>query len=236
MQFTKLIMQKNIHKIFIGLSFFIPFMVYFLTMAPTTSFWDCGEYIATSKILGVPHPPGSPLYLLIGNFFSNLPFLEDIGARVNLLSPIASALSVMFLYLIIVYLIEEYRGKTKTISDALITCCPAFIASLTFAVTDSHWFNAVEAEVYSVSTFFTAIVAWLIMLWSRNLENWNIRYLLIIIYMFGLAIGVHLLNLLTLPFVALIIYFKKFIFKPITFLITILITLLTFFIIYVGVV
>mgnify|MGYP001254385627 FL=1 len=236
MQFTKLIMQKNIHKIFIGLSFFIPFMVYFLTMAPTTSFWDCGEYIATSKILGVPHPPGSPLYLLIGNFFSNLPFLEDIGARVNLLSPIASALSVMFLYLIIVYLIEEYRGKTKTISDALITYCPAFIASLTFAVTDSHWFNAVEAEVYSVSTFFTAIVAWLIMLWSRNLENWNIRYLLIIIYMFGLAIGVHLLNLLTLPFVALIIYFKKFKFKPITFLITVLITLLTFFIIYVGVV
>ena len=84
-------------------------------MAPTTSFWDCGEYIATSKILGVPHPPGSPLYLLIGNFFSNLPFLQDIGARVNLLSPIASALSVMFLYLIIVYLIEEYRGQTKKI-------------------------------------------------------------------------------------------------------------------------
>ena len=227
-------MQKNIHQTFIGLSFFIPFIVYFFTMAPTASFWDCGEYIATSKILGVPHPPGSPLYLLIGNFFSNLPFLQDIGARVNLLSPIASALSVMFLYLIIVYLIEEYRGKTKSISDVLITYCPAFIASLTFAVTDSHWFNAVEAEVYSLSTFFTAIVAWLIMLWSRNLENWNIRYLLIIIYMFGLAIGVHLLNLLTLPFVALIIYFKKFNFKPLSFIITIFITLLTFFIIYVG--
>ena len=229
-------MQKNIHKIFIGLSFFIPFLVYFSTMAPTTSFWDCGEYIATSKILGVPHPPGSPLYLLIGNFFSNLPFLQDIGARVNLLSPIASALSVMFLYLIIVYLIEEYRGQTKNFSDVLITYCPAFIASLTFAVTDSHWFNAVEAEVYSVSTFFTAIVAWLILLWSRNLENWNIRYLLIIIYMFGLAIGVHLLNLLTLPFVALIIYFKKFNFKPLTFLITVCLTLLTFFIIYVGII
>ena len=229
-------MQKNIHKIFIGLSFFIPFLVYYSTMAPTTSFWDCGEYIATSKILGVPHPPGSPLYLLIGNFFSNLPFLQDIGARVNLLSPIASALSVMFLYLIIVYLIEEYRGQTRNFSDVLITYCPAFIASLTFAVTDSHWFNAVEAEVYSVSTFFTAIVAWLIMLWSRNLENWNIRYLLIIIYMFGLAIGVHLLNLLTLPFVALIIYFKKFNFKPLTFLITVCLTLLTFFIIYVGII
>ena len=76
-----------------------------MTMAPTASFWDCGEYIATSRILGVTHPPGSPLYLLLGNVFSNLPFLNDIGARVNLISPIASALSVTFLYLIIVYLI-----------------------------------------------------------------------------------------------------------------------------------
>jgi len=142
----------------------------------------------------------------------------------------------MFLYLIIVYLIEEYRGKTKNISDVLITYCPAFIAALTFAVTDSHWFNAVESEVYSLSTFFTAIVAWLILKWSRDADNWNLRYLLIIVYMFGLAIGVHLLNLLTLPFVALIIYFKKYNFKISTFLITTFTTLLTFLIIYVGII
>ena len=229
-------MSKNIHKIFIGISFLVPLVIYFITMAPTASFWDCGEYIATSHILGVPHPPGSPLYLLLGNVFSNIPLLDDIGARVNLISPIASALSVMFLYLIIVYLIEEYRGKTKTISDILITYGSALIGALTFAVTDSHWFNAVEAEVYSVSTFFTAIVAWMILQWSRNVNDWNLRYLLIIVYMFGLAIGVHLLNLLTLPFVALIIYFKKFKFNVLSFLLTIFITLATFLIIYVGII
>ena len=229
--------NKNIHKIFTALSFIIPLVIYILTMAPTTSFWDCGEYIATSRILGVPHPPGSPLFLLLGNVFSNIPIFQDIGARVNLISPIASALSVMFLYLIIVYLIEEYRGKTKSLSDIMITNCSAFIAALTFAVTDSHWFNAVEAEVYSVSTFFTAIVAWMILKWSKNAEdNWNIKYLLIIVYMFGLAIGVHLLNLLTLPFVALIIYFKKFNYSHKTFFITICATLLSFIIIYLGII
>ena len=229
--------NKNIHKIFTALSFLIPLVIYILTMAPTTSFWDCGEYIATSRILGVPHPPGSPLYLLLGNVFSNLPIFQDIGARINLISPIASAFSVMFLYLIIVYLIEEYRGKTKSLSDIMITYCSAFIGALTFAVTDSHWFNAVEAEVYSVSTFFTAIVAWMILKWSRDANNsWNIKYLLIIVYMFGLAIGVHLLNLLTLPFVALIIYFKKFKYSLKTFIITIIATLLSFVIIYLGII
>ena len=229
--------NKNINKILTAFSFIIPLVIYILTMAPTTSFWDCGEYIATSVILGVPHPPGSPLYLLLGNVFSNLPIFQDIGARVNLISPIASALSVMFLYLIIVYLIEEYRGKTKSTSDILINYFSAFIAALTFAVTDSHWFNAVEAEVYSVSTFFTAIVAWMILKWNRNADNsWNIKYLLIIVYMFGLAIGVHLLNLLTLPFVALIIYFKKFEYNFNTFLLTIFATLLSFVIIYLGII
>ena len=110
-------MYKNIHKILIGLSFFIPLIIYILTMAPTTSFWDCGEFISTSYILGVPHPPGAPLYLLLGNIFSSLPIFSDIGARVNLISPIVSALSVMFLYLIIVYLIEEYRYNNNPIYD-----------------------------------------------------------------------------------------------------------------------
>ena len=230
-------MYKNINKILLGLSFFIPLIVYILTMAPTVSFWDCGEFIATSYILGVPHPPGAPFYLLLGNIFSSLPLFDDIGARVNFISPIASALSVMFLYLIIVYLIEEYRGKTKDNFDAIINYGSAFIASLTFAFTDSHWFNAVEAEVYSVSTFFTSIVVWMILKWSRNHnQNWNLRYLLIIIYMLGLAIGVHLLNLLTLPFVMLIIYFKKFDFKLKTFFIPVILSLIIFIAIYIGII
>ena len=140
-------MYNQVNKIFGLLAFLIPFILYYLTMAPTTSFWDCGEFIATSYILGVPHPPGSPLFLLLGNVFSDIPILNDIGARVNLISPISSALSIMFLYYIVVHLIKEFNGEPKDLSDIIINNVSALIAALTFAITDSQWFNAVEAEV-----------------------------------------------------------------------------------------
>ena len=231
-------MYKKINIILAFLSFFIPLILYLMTMAPTTSFWDCGEFIATSYILGVPHPPGSPLFLLLGNFFSSLPTFSDIGARVNLISPIASALSVMFLYLIIVKLIQEYSGKANNTSKIIINNLSAFIASLTFAVTDSHWFNAVETEVYSLSTFFTAIVIWMILKWSSlSNEKWNIRYLLLIAYMMGLAIGIHILNLLTMSFIGLIIYFKKYEDVSISSIIKVLFfTTLGFITIYYGII
>ena len=201
------------------LTFFISFMIYLITMAPTTSFWDCGEFIATSVIMGVPHPPGTPLYLLLGNFFSQIPLFSDIGARVNLISVIVSAFSVMFTYLISVQLIEEWRGKSESISNKIINYGSAFVGAMTFAVTDAHWFNAVEAEVYSLSTFFTTIVVWLILKWSKHHNQpGNYRYILIIAYILGLATGIHLLNLLTLPFIALIIYFKNYEFSSTSFI------------------
>ena len=228
-------MFKRVHYILTFLSFIISLCIYVLTMAPTTSFWDCGEFIASSYIMGVPHPPGAPLFLILGNVFSNIPILSDIGARVNLLSPIVSAFSILFLYLIIVNLLEKYRGEVKHISDFIIINISAFIASLTFAFTDSHWFNAVESEVYSISTFFTAIVLWLILKWADNSDKvWNARYLLLITYMIGLATGVHLLNLLALPFIALIIYFKKYTFSLYGLIITMVLTALSFAIIYFG--
>ena len=233
-------MVKNyitINKLMAGLAFIISFVIYILTMAPTASFWDCGEFIATSYIMGVPHPPGSPLYLLLGNLFSQIPTFSDIGARVNLMSPIASAFSVMFLYLITVYLIEEFRGITKKSSDAIINYGSSFVGALTFAVTDSHWFNAVEAEVYAMSTFFTGIVVWLILAWARKEgSHGNIRYIIIIAYMIGIATGVHLLNLLTLPCLALIIYFKKREFTLSSFMILIPIPLIIYLIIYQGII
>ncbi len=229
--------SKKLNKFLAALTFLYAFIIYILTMAPTTSFWDCGEFIATSITLGVPHPPGTPFYLLLGNFFSQLPTYSDMGARVNLLSPIFSALAVMFLYLIIVQLIEQYRGETKNWPDSLITYGSAIIGAFTFAVTDSHWFNAVEAEVYSISTFFTSIVVWLILKWNKNSgHSGNVRYILIIAYMFGLAIGIHLLNLLALPFIALIIYFNKYEFKIGNFMATVGITLMVFIIIYLGII
>ena len=225
------------NRLFAGIVLVFSFLIYFFTMSPTVSFWDCGEFIATSFIMGVPHPPGSPLFLLIGNFFSQLPFFSDVGARVNLISPIVSALAVMFLYLITVQLIEEWRGRVKSINDAIITFGGAFIGASTFAVTDSHWFNAVEAEVYALATFFTAIVVWMIMKWGRHEgESGNIRYILMISYMLGLASGIHLLNLLTLPFIALIVYYKKFDFKISSFLITGAISIGIYLFIYQGII
>ena len=229
--------NNRLNRIIAGIIFLVSFLVYYNTMAPTVSFWDCGEFIATSHTLGVPHPPGSPLFLIIGRVFSMIPFSPDIAFRVNLISVFVSALAVMLLYLIIVKVIAHWRGGIKENSDVIIAFGGALVGALTFAFTDSHWFNAVEAEVYSMSTFFTAIVVWLILHWSeRAEEQGNERYILIIAYMIGLAIGIHLLNLLALPFIALIIYFRKQSFEWKSFLITIGITGVTFVIIHNGVI
>jgi len=204
--------------------FFFTFLVYLKTMAPTVSFWDCGEFIAVSNTLSVPHPPGSPLYLLLGRVISLLPFnggaaldpilaepqFHTIAYRITMLSPLATAFANMFLFLIIVRLVLEWRGPIKDASDKWIAYGGGLVGSLTIAFSDSHWFNAVEAEVYSMSIFFTAIVVWLILKWSEKVDEGGAgtRYILIISYMMGLAISVHMLNLLTIPFIALIMYAK----------------------------
>ncbi len=225
------------NRIMAGLMFLVSFLVYFSTMAPSVSYWDCGEFIAVAYRLGVPHPPGSPLFLLLGRIISMFPLSPDIAFRVNIMSPIVSAFAVMFLYLIIVQVITHWKGKIVETTDALIVFGSGVIGSLTFAFTDSHWFNAVEAEVYAMSTFFTAIVVWLILKWSEKADNeGHERYILIIAYMIGLATGLHLLNLLTLPFVALIIYFRKYQFEWKTFGITVFITGLVFLVIHNGVI
>ena len=164
-------MYINVNRILGLITFLISFFVYFDTMAPSVSYWDCGEFIAVSYTLGVPHPPGSPLFLLLGRIASMLPISEDIAFRVNLLSPLASAFAVLFLYFIIVQLVKHWRGKIETSTDALIAFGAGVVGSMTFAFTDSHWFNAVEAEVYAFSTFFTAIVVWLALLWSEKADE-----------------------------------------------------------------
>ncbi len=202
--------KNNKGKVILALlTFLLSFIVYLSTVAPTVSFWDCGEFIATSYTLGVPHPPGSPLFLLIGRLFSMLPIGSDIAYRVNLISPIVSALAVMFLFLIIVQLLKSW-GTPKSPLHKLAVYGGAFIGAMTFAFTDSHWFNAVEAEVYAFSTFLTAIVVWLILKWEEHADKpGHEHYLLIIAYIVGLALGIHLLNLLAIFFIALIIYFKR---------------------------
>jgi len=182
-----------------------------MTTAPTTSFWDCGEFIACSYTMSVPHPPGAPFYLLVGRIFSMLPLFGDVGFRVNLISPITGALTIMLLYLIIVRLIRQWRGDEKTAQDKWIAYVGGVVGAFACAFGHSVWFNAVEAEVYAFSLFFTAAVIWLILLWLEKADQpGNERILLLIAYLYGLAIGVHLLNLLTIPFVGLIFLYRKF--------------------------
>ena len=227
----------NINRLIAVFIFVLTFVVYFDTMAPTVSYWDCGEFIAVSHTLGVPHPPGSPFFLLLGRIFSMLPFSDDIAFRVNIISPLVSALAVMLLYLSIVKVVTHWRGEIKNISDSLIVFGGGVSGALAFAFTDSHWFNAVEAEVYAFSTFFTAIVVWLILLWNEKADQkGHERYLLIIAYMIGLATGLHLLNLLAIPFITLIIYFRKYKVEWKTFGINVLITAVIFFVIHNGII
>ena len=204
--------QKMLTRAFAVFSFLFSLVIYTMTMAPTVSFWDCGEFIACSYRLAVPHPPGAPLYLLVGRVFTLIPdfLIEDIAKRVNLISVLSSAFTILFLHLTIVHLIREYLKET----DGFFRYVPhvsATIGALCFAFSHSFWFNAVEAEVYAPSMLFTSLSVWLIFKWSEiSEEAGNEKYLLLIAYLVGLAIGVHLLNILTLPMIFMIIYYKRF--------------------------
>ncbi len=201
---------KTVHRLAAAIAFVVSTFIYLLTMAPTMSFWDCGEFIACSYILGVPHPPGSPLFLLVGHLFTFLPF-GDPGWKLNLISVLSSGVTVMLTYLIIVHLVRQWKGELKEDSDWYLAIFSGLIGAFTFAFTHSFWFNAVETEVYAASMLFTALVVWLILVWSTKAdEPGNERYLLLIAYIIGLAIGVHLLNVLAIPFVALIFFYKHY--------------------------
>lgn len=229
--------EKKLNQIFAAVIFLISLFIYLRTIAPTTSFWDCGEFIACSYILGIPHPPGAPLFLLLGRFFSLIPWAADIGLRVNIISALTTALSIMFTYLIIVQLVKLWRGAPKKTEDYILMFSSGIIGSLALAFSDSVWFNAVEAEVYAISLFFTAIVVWLILVWNEKADNpESDKYLLFIAYCVGLAIGVHLLNILALPAVFLIIYFRKYRFDITSFLVFSLASVLILLAIYPGVV
>ena len=187
-------------------------IILFSTVQPSVSFWDCGEFIAAGYYLQIPHPPGTPFFLIIGRIFSMIPFAENIALRVNIISVLSSAFSVFLLYLIAVKLIENYRGKEyKNFLDALTTFIAAAIGALSLSFSDTFWFNGVEAEVYAFSTFLLAATVYLMMRWhERADEKDNEKYLLMIAYLMGLSTGVHLMSLLALVPVVMIIFFRKY--------------------------
>ena len=206
---------KLFDRILGGLVFIIAMVTYGLTIEPTASFWDCPEFISTATKLEVGHPPGAPFFMLTGKFVSL--FASDptqIAYCINMLSAFFSALTILFLYWTITHLARRILVQKDQEIRAwqLITCLGSgLVGALAYTFSDTFWFSAVEAEVYAYSSFLTAIVFWLILKWEEHAdEPRSDRYLLLITYLMGLSIGVHLLNLLTIPAIVLVYYYRKY--------------------------
>ncbi|MFH0736803.1 MAG: DUF2723 domain-containing protein [bacterium] len=204
---------KLLNRFFGAAVFIITAFVYFSTVQPSVSFWDCGEFIASSFSLQVPHPPGTPFFIILGRIFSLIPFADNIALRVNTVSVLSSAFSILFLYLIAVRLIQNLRiEKNTTAFDTIVTYCAAAIGALSLAFSETFWFNGVEAEVYATSTFFITVVTYLIVLWNDKAdEPGSERYLILIAYLIGLSTGVHLMSVLAAVPIIMVIYFRKYV-------------------------
>ncbi|MBK6962539.1 MAG: DUF2723 domain-containing protein [Bacteroidales bacterium] len=212
-------LYKRINNITGWLVFAIASVVYILTAEPTTSFWDCGEYIATAFKLQVGHPPGAPLFQMLGRFFSLFAFgnTANVAFMVNLMSAISSGFTILFLFWSITHLTRKLitNEVNPQLGEILTIAGSGLVGALAYTFSDSFWFSAVEGEVYAMSSFFTAFVFWAMLKWEDNAgEAHSIRWIVLIAFMVGLSIGVHLLNLLAIPAITLIFYFKKY--KPTT--------------------
>jgi hypothetical protein len=196
--------------------FAIAAFVYISTAEPTASFWDCGEYIATSYKLQVGHPPGAPTFQLLGRFFSMFAFgnTENVAFMINVFSALASALTIMFLFWTITLLAKKFVIKNTgeiSLYEKLSVFAAGAIGALAYTFTDSFWFSASEGEVYALSSFATAITFWAALKWDEQADRPDsAKWMLFIAYIIGLSIGVHLLNLLALPAIVYIVYFKKY--------------------------
>jgi len=206
---------KRLNTLLGWMVFIIASTVYILTSEPTMSFWDCGEYIATAFKLEVGHPPGAPLFQLLGRFFSLFTFGDKthVARMVNTMSALASGFTILFLFWTITMIGKKIVSKSGEITREKMFAIfgAGLTGALAYTFTDSFWFSAVEGEVYALSSFFTAIVVWAIFKWEEHAgEKHAYRWLILIFYLVGLSIGVHLLNLLALPALTFVYYFKKY--------------------------
>lgn len=206
MDFKKL---NNIGGIIV---FAIALFTYGSTIEPTTSFWDCGEYIATANKLEVGHPPGAPTFLLVARVFSMFVAPESVAYMVNMMSALTSALTILFLFWTITYLALKFVKEEELSTGSIIAILgSSFLGSLAFTFSDTFWFSAVEGEVYAMSSFMTALVFWAILKWeSIANEPHSNRWIIFIWFIVGISIGVHLLNLLAIPAIIFVYYFKKY--------------------------
>ena len=190
------------------------FVIFSLTVEPTASYWDCAEYISTSAKLQIGHPPGAPLFQMLGAIFSILAFdVTQIAYAVNMMSVSSSALTIMFLFWSISLIAKEIL-KVKEIvkvSEAIKIFGSSFLGSITFTFTDSFWYNAVEAEVYAMATLILALLFWLGLKWVDDFgKARSDKWLILISFVVGLSFGVHFMGLLALPSIGLLYYFKKY--------------------------
>ncbi|NDW18428.1 DUF2723 domain-containing protein [Dysgonomonas sp. 216] len=195
--------------------FIIAATTYLLTIEPTASFWDCGEFITSAYKLEVGHPPGAPFFMLTGKFFTL--FASDpsqVAMMVNAMSALLSALTILFLFWTVTHLAKKLvyanNGKEMTTGELIAIMGCGLVGALTYTFTDTFWFSAVEGEVYAYSSMFTALVFWLILKWENRADQpGSDKWLVLIAYTMGLSIGVHLLNLLCIPAIVLVYYYKR---------------------------
>ncbi len=194
--------------------FLISLLTYSLTVEPTVSFWDAGEYILTSSKLQVGHPPGAPLFQMLGAFFSAFATEpSQIGMMLNMMSAFASAFTILFMFWTITLLLQKIvlKGKELSESKSIAILGSAFVGSLAFAFTDSFWFNAVETEVYAMATLLMAVLFYLGLRWEVDMDKpRGNKWLVLISFVIGLSFGVHFMGLLTIPAIGLIYYFKHY--------------------------
>ncbi len=187
--------------------------VYILTAEATASWWDCGEYIATAFKLQVGHPPGAPTFQIFGRLFSLFTDPAHAAFAVNVMSAVCSGLGIMFLFWTITLLGKKLIGNDNLAlnnTKVWAVFASGIVGALAYCFTDTYWFSAVEGEVYAMSSFFTAVVFWAILKWEEQADDpHSLRWLVLISFLVGIAIGVHLLNLLTIPAIVYVVYFKK---------------------------
>ncbi len=206
---------KLLNSIFGWVSFAIASITYILTMEPTASFWDCGEFISTAFKLEVGHPPGAPLFMIMGRIFTLFAGgnLENVAIWMNTMSALASGFTILFLFWTITHLTRKIliRNEDYSFSKNISIIGAGLVGALAYTFSDTFWFSAVEAEVYATSSLFTAIVFWAILKWEDRADEPHAnRWLILIAYLMGLSIGVHLLNLLAIPALVFVYYFRKY--------------------------
>lgn len=207
---------KKINNVSGWLAFAIAYITYLMTMERTASLWDCGEFLSTAYKLEVAHSPGAPLFMILGRVFSL--FASDptsVAMLINSMSAIMSAFTILFLFWSITHFIRKVVvGSTYEnigTADVIKIIGGGFVGALAYTFSDTFWFSAVEAEVYASSSFFTAIVFWAALKWEEVADNPHAdRWLVLIFYLMGLSVGVHLLNLLTIPAIIMVYYFKRY--------------------------